>query len=61
MLVSYTADAENRIDTQRPDAPELAAYGAHAISVRTLEMLNADQLDIANIDPSQPKPDALPR
>jgi len=61
LLVSYTGHTENRIDTQRPDAPELAAYGSHAIGVRTLELLNADQLDIARIDPTQPKPETLPR
>ena len=53
--------AENRIDTQRPDAPELAAYGAHAVGVRTLELANPDQIDILKIDPKQPKPDPLPR
>ena len=54
------AVAENRIDTQRPDAPELAAYGAHKIGVRTIEMTNPGQVDILSIDPSQPKPDVLP-
>ena len=61
LLVSATGFAENRIDTQRPDAPELAAYGSHPIGVRTLQLLNADQLDIAKIDPKQPRPEKLPR
>lgn len=52
---------ENRIDTQRPDAPELASYGTHAIGVRTLQLLNANQLDLLAIDPKQPKPETLPR
>jgi predicted dienelactone hydrolase len=61
LLASGMGYAENRIDTQRPDAPELAAYGSSAIGVRTLELLNVDQLDIAKIDPKKPRPEALPR
>ncbi len=53
--------AMNRIDTQRPDAPDLAAYGAHKIGVRTLTMVNPDQIDILAIDPAAPKPDPMPR
>lgn len=41
--------AENRIDCIRPDAPELAARGPHAIGVRTLEFVNPDQPDIVAI------------
>ncbi len=52
--------AENRIDAQRPDAPELATYGKNAVGVRTLEMTNPGQIDIVKIDPAQPKPDPLP-
>lgn len=45
--VTWTASAaENRIDRIRPDAPELAAYGQHAIGVRTLELVHADQIDV---------------
>ena len=40
----------NRIDRQRPDAPELAAHGPHAIGVRTLELVHPDQIDVAAID-----------
>jgi len=53
--------AENRIDTQRPDAPELAAYGEHEIGVRTLEMTNPGQVDILKIDPKAEKPAELPK
>ncbi|MEM8750422.1 MAG: dienelactone hydrolase [Pseudomonadota bacterium] len=60
-MVSGAALAENRIDTQRPDAPELAAYGASAIGVRQLEVVNPNQVDILKIDPKQPKPAELPR
>ena len=40
---------ENRIDVLRPDAPELAAHGDYTIGVQTLELVNADQLDILNV------------
>ncbi|SMQ69957.1 Predicted dienelactone hydrolase [Devosia lucknowensis] len=36
----------NRIDIQRPDAPELAAPGDFDIGVRTLELVHADQPDV---------------
>ncbi len=52
--------AENRIDTQLPNAPELAAYGAHTVGVRQLEMVNPGQVNILAIDPAAPKPDPLP-
>ena len=54
------ADGVNRIDGQRPDAPELAAYGESKVGVRTLEFTNPGQIDILAIDPAQPKPDPLP-
>ncbi|MBA2666546.1 MAG: dienelactone hydrolase [Trueperaceae bacterium] len=36
----------NRIDLVRPDAPEFAAFGDHALGVRTLAFVNPDQLDV---------------
>lgn len=51
---------QNRIDGQRPDAPELAAYGAAKVGVRTVEMVNPGQIDILAIDPAQPRLDPLP-
>lgn len=42
--------AENRIDLVRPDAPELAAPGPHAIGVRTLELVDAGRIDIINVE-----------
>lgn len=48
--------AQNRIDTVRPDAPELAAFGAFRIGVRTLELTNPDQLDIVNAQPGEDMP-----
>lgn len=43
--------AENRIDTIRPDAPALAAYGEHAVGVRQFELTNPNQIDIVNTTP----------
>jgi len=60
-LAAGAAQAENRIDRQLPNAPELAAYGDHAVGVRTLEMVNPDQIDILAIDPAADKPDEMPR
>lgn len=60
LAVPATSLAENRIDVQRPDAPELAAYGDLKVGVRTLELTNPNQIDIIAIDPAQPKPDPLP-
>ncbi|MFK7835068.1 MAG: alpha/beta hydrolase family protein [Sulfitobacter sp.] len=54
------AMAENRIDTQLPGAPALAAYGDMAVGVRQLEMVNPGQVDILSIDPAADKPDTLP-
>ncbi|WP_210184993.1 dienelactone hydrolase [Devosia sp. YR412] len=36
----------NRIDSLRPDAPELAERGRHAVGVRTLELVDRDRADI---------------
>lgn len=40
------AMAENRIDLVRPDAPELAGFGDHAIGVRTLTLTDTDRADV---------------
>ncbi len=53
--------AQNRIDTIRADAPALAAYGSQSIGVRTLQVINPNQIDMLQIDPKAPKPEALPR
>jgi predicted dienelactone hydrolase len=57
--LNLTVFAENRIDTQLPDAPKLATYGEYAIGVKTLKIVNPQQIDIVNIDPA--KPTNLPR
>ena len=61
LFAAAGGQAENRIDGQRPDAPELAAYGAHAIGVRQIELTNPGQIDILSIDPAAPKPEPLPK
>jgi predicted dienelactone hydrolase len=38
----------NRIDTVTPSAPELAAYGAYAIGVRTLQATDRNRPDVLN-------------
>jgi hypothetical protein len=43
------------------DAPELSAYGDYKIGVRTLEMVNPNQIDILAIDPAAEKPAEWPR
>ncbi|MDO6482703.1 alpha/beta hydrolase family protein [Shimia thalassica] len=52
--------ADNPIDTQLPNAPELAAYGEMAVGVRQLELVNPGQVDILSIDPTADKPETLP-
>jgi len=59
-FLSSTASAENRIDTQRPDAPELAAYGKFKVGVTTLNLINPDQIDIISIVADGPTPDKIP-
>lgn len=63
-LIGLAANAgghtQNRIDGQRPDAPELAAYGPHEIGVRQIELVNPGQIDILSIDPKADKPATLP-
>lgn len=53
--------AENRIDTQLPSAPALAAYGDMPVGVRQIEMTNPDQINILAIDPAADKPATMPR
>jgi dienelactone hydrolase len=37
-----------------PDAPELAARGQYGVGVRTLELVNPDQIDLLNVSESTP-------
>lgn len=47
-LMASPALSENRIDMQRPDAPELAAPGDHVIGVRTMTFTDAGRVDVVN-------------
>ena len=46
--LALPAVAENRIDTIRPDAPELAAYGDQAVGVREMTFTIEDTVDVVN-------------
>ena len=59
-LPGVAALAENRIDTQRPDAPELAAYGDLPVGVRQIELSDPGRIDILAIDPAADKPAQMP-
>ena len=62
-LVVLPAAAENRIDTIRPDAPELAAYGNLPVGVRTIELTDPGRVDVAGLEEAAPaeKPAELPK
>ncbi|MBU3738017.1 MAG: dienelactone hydrolase [Rhodoferax sp.] len=47
---------DNRIDTIRSDAPELAPYGRQAVGVRTLQLVHPGQQDIVRFKAGQPMP-----
>ncbi len=53
--------AENRIDGQSPDAPELAAYGPLKVGVRQVDLVHKDQVDILALGKAAEKPAVLPR
>lgn len=48
VAVAVGAAQDNRIDTVSPSAPELAAFGPHAIGVTTVQATNRNQPDILN-------------
>lgn len=52
----FSLAAENRIDTIRSDAPELAAYGRFSIGVKTVNLSNPGQLDISKFKAGQRMP-----
>ena len=49
MLTGALAQSDDRIDLQWPGAPELAAFGDHAVGVRTLEVVDRDRIDIVRM------------
>ncbi len=59
-LISAPVMSENRIDTQLPGAPELAAYGTYTVGVRPIELSNPGQVDILQLNNATPLPDTLP-
>jgi predicted dienelactone hydrolase len=58
VVVASPLVAENRIDGQSPDAPELSAYGPRAVGVKSFDFSNPDQIDVVNVsgDPGEPLP-----
>lgn len=60
-IVAAPIAAQNRIDGQSPDAPELAAYGDLPIGVRRIDLVNEDEVDILAIDRDGDRPSPLPR
>lgn len=60
LSIQAATAANNRIDTQLPGAPELAAYGDYTVGVRTIELTNPDQVDVLQLDNADPLPEVLP-
>jgi predicted dienelactone hydrolase len=58
VLAAAPLAAENRIDGQSTDAPELAAYGPRTVGVKRLDLVNPNQIDVVNVgrDPTDPVP-----
>jgi predicted dienelactone hydrolase len=55
VVLAHAAFArQNRIDTVTPAAPELAAYGQHAIGVRTVQVTDRNRPDILNTSEGGP-------
>lgn len=53
--------ARNHIDTQRPDAPALSAYGKYAVGVKTLHFTFTDHVDVLQLLEIKDKPSEPPR
>lgn len=53
--------ARNHIDTQRPDAPALSAYGKYAVGVKTLHFTFTDHVDVLQLLEIKDKPVEPPR
>jgi len=56
VVSSGAAVSENRIDTVRPDAPALAAFGPHSVGRTTLQLSHPGQIDIVNVPEEGPLP-----
>ncbi|MDQ7024912.1 MAG: dienelactone hydrolase family protein [Anaerolineae bacterium] len=55
-LTTLVLAEDNPTNDLRPDAPELAARGMYDIGVRTLELVNPDQIDIVSYTPDAETP-----
>jgi predicted dienelactone hydrolase len=55
-LSSAAIAQDNHIDTIRSDAPALAQYGKFNVGVKTLKLVNPNQLDIVKAKDGQPIP-----
>ena len=53
--------AENKIDTQRPDAPFFSAYGPFSVGVKTLTLIHKQQIDLLHINGSKANANDWPR
>ncbi len=56
ILAGAALAQDNRIDTIRSDAPELAQYGKLPIGVKTLRLVNPKQQDIIKFKAGEPMP-----
>jgi len=57
VIFAFSAVARNnRIDTVRPDAPELAGWGDYKVGVRTIHLLHKNQVDAARIKAGEALP-----
>jgi predicted dienelactone hydrolase len=60
VLFAFAAAAafaqDNRVDTIRPDAPELSPYGSFPIGIKTLKLVNPGQMDVVKAKAGQPTP-----
>jgi predicted dienelactone hydrolase len=54
LIAGPAAAQANRIDVVTPSAPELAAFGPHAIGVRTLQVTERNRPDILSTKPGGP-------
>lgn len=56
VLAAPALAQDNRIDTIRSDAPQLAQYGKYPVGVKTLKLVHANQLDIVHAKAGETMP-----
>jgi predicted dienelactone hydrolase len=59
-VLAQPAVAQNRIDGQSPNAPALSAYGSLPVGVRTLNLVNPNQLNVLALPATGGLPADLP-